>query len=377
MSTTGMASGGDGRLRELHEFDNTKAGVKGLVDSGITSIPAIFRQPPDSLAIEVTTSPTPTSMAIPVIDLSGTLREEVVSRVREAAEIVGFFQVINHGVAGELLASMLDAVKRFNEQPAKAKRPYYTRDTTCKVRFNSNFDLFQSPAANWRDTITCQFAPEPPRPEELPEAFRGVILEYAEEMRKLAVLVFELLSESLGLASDYLRKLECTESLNVVSHYYPPCPEPHLTLGIASHTDPSFLTILLQDAIGGLQVLVDHGGCRQGWVDVPPLPGALIVNISDLLQLVTNGRFKSVEHRVVANRRDTARISVASFFSPEMKGDTRIFGPIVELTSSDGANPPLYRSITAAEFIAHFRKKGIDNCHRLDYFKLEQSTTTM
>ncbi|KAL6605985.1 hypothetical protein ACP70R_041638 [Stipagrostis hirtigluma subsp. patula] len=367
---------GDDRLRELQAFDDTKAGVKGLVDAGTTTVPAIFRHPPESLSLEVTTSSSATTdAAIPVVDLLGAPREEVAGRVREAAETVGFFQVVNHGVEGDVLAAMLTAVRRFHEQPAEAKRPYYTRDRDPKVRFNSNFDLFQSPAASWYDTIFCDMAPEPPLPEELPEPLRGVIFEYAHAVRKVALLVFELLSESLGLACDHLREMGCVDSLSMVCHYYPPCPEPHLTLGAGSHTDPVFLTVLLQDAVGGLQVLMDHGGGRKGWVDVPHLHGALIVNVGDLLQLVSNGRFRSVEHRVVANRsRDMPRVSVASFCNADMKRSTRLYSPITELTSLDGGNPPLYKSVTVREFMAHFHRKGLDNRPRLDYFKLEQGT---
>jgi isopenicillin N synthase-like dioxygenase len=77
--------------------------------------------------------------------------------------------------------------------------------------------------------------------------------------------------------------MECNKGFNVLSHYYPPCPQPHLTAGTTEHSDPDFLTVLLQDGIGGLQVLHENH-----WVDVPPLRGALVVNIGDLLQVNTS-----------------------------------------------------------------------------------------
>jgi len=92
-------------------------------------------------------------------------------------------------------------------------------------------------------------------------------------------VLFELISEGLGLQTGHLNEIGCSEGLMLLGHYYPPCPQPELTVGLPKHADSDFLTVLLQDQIGGLQVLhQDH------WVDVPPTPGALVVNIGDLLQ---------------------------------------------------------------------------------------------
>ncbi|KAI8022649.1 hypothetical protein LOK49_LG03G01144 [Camellia lanceoleosa] len=176
------------RKTELKAFDDTKAGVKGLVDSGLSKVPRIFinHQPnnqnsADSNNIELKHS-------IPVIDLGGINndtrgRVEAVVRVREACERWGFFQVVNHGIKKSVMEEMTERVKRFNEQETEVKKRFYTRDVTRKkVLFNTNFDLFSASSANWRDTLSCIMAPHPPHPEELPEICSDQILEGSNEI---------------------------------------------------------------------------------------------------------------------------------------------------------------------------------------------------
>jgi isopenicillin N synthase-like dioxygenase len=95
----------------------------------------------------------------------------------------------------------------------------------------------------------------------------------------LGTLLFALLSEALGLNPNHLKDMGCAEGLIALCHYYPPCPEPEMTVGTTKHCDNDFLTVLLQDHIGGLQVLYDDK-----WIDITPVPGALVVNVGDLLQ---------------------------------------------------------------------------------------------
>ncbi|KAJ8623752.1 hypothetical protein MRB53_032282 [Persea americana] len=353
------------RMKELKAFDESKAGVKGLVDAGVEKIPRFFIRPPDEEHLEESDS-YPTHLQIPAIDLTGVennriRRGEIVEAIKQASATWGFFQVVNHGVPTSVLEEMIEGTRRFNEEDDELKRGYYTRDNGKKVLFRSNFDLYQSPAANWRDTLLCVMAPDPPSPHELPLACRDVMMEYSKHMIRLGNTLFELLSEALGLQPNHLKDMDCAKGHSIACHYYPACPEPDLTLGTTKHSDPDFLTVLLQDHIGGLQVL--H---KNKWVDVQPMHGALVINIGDILQLISNDKLKSVEHRVLANRIGP-RISVACFFTTHYSPNTELYGPIKELLSDE--NPPIYRGVTVMDFLIYYLSKGLDGKSALSHFK--------
>lgn len=110
---------------------------------------------------------------------------------------------------------------------------------------------------------------------------RNEILEWDKEVKQLGERLLGLISQGLGVNADKLKEMSCSEGRVMVGHYYPYCPEPNKTVGLAHHTDPGVLTVLLQDQIGGLQV--KHNG---KWVDVKPIHGALVINVGDLLQVL-------------------------------------------------------------------------------------------
>ncbi|CAH1412344.1 unnamed protein product [Lactuca virosa] len=351
------------RKAELTAFDETKTGVKGLVDAGITEVPRIFLLPsPENLNSDQ-------ELSLPTIDLKGIhegpiRRKQAMEEVKDALGSWGFFQMVNHGIPVDVLEEMKNGVLGFVEQDTEVRKQWYTRDRSRRrVVYNSNFDLYSAPVANWRDSFVCRMYPNPPQPEELPLPCRDILLEYSSQVMKLGCSILELMSEALGLQPNHLLDMGCATQLQVTSHYYPPCPQPELTMGITEHSDAGFITILQQDQIGGLKVLY-----KDQWTHVHPIQGALVVNAGDLLQLITNDKFVSARHKVVANKVGP-RISVASFFLTDlMTQNPKVLEPIKELLSED--NLPKYRSTTGKEFLDYFYKKGLDATPALTYFKI-------
>ncbi|KAM1263948.1 hypothetical protein ACFX15_033362 [Malus domestica] len=153
-----------------------------------------------------------------------------------------------------------------------------------------------------------------------------ITMEYSDHVHKLGVTLFQLLSEALGLKSDHLLSLDCANGHLILTHYYPPCPEPELTMGTIKHLDPDF---------GGLQ-------------------------------LISNDRFKSIEHQVLANY-EGPRVSIACFFTLHLYPSTRLYSPIKNLLSED--HPPVYKETSLQDFISYYYGKGLDGNSALTHFK--------
>ncbi|KAL6861705.1 hypothetical protein ACP4OV_017405 [Aristida adscensionis] len=351
------------RAALLRAFDESRTGVRGLVESGVSSVPALFLHPDPYASAPLA----PPAVAIPLVDLS-LPAPLAAAAAAEAARRWGFFHLVNHGVPEDHPARALAAVRAFNELPPADRAAHYGRAVAGGVSYSSNVDLFRSPAASWRDTIQIGFGPQRTDPARIPAVCRKPLLEWEAHATAVARALLGLLSEGLGLAPAALEEASCLEGKVMVCHYYPVCPEPERTMGLVPHTDPGVLTVLAQDAVGGLQVKHTDEEGKSYWVDVKPVPGALVINVGDLLQIMSNDKYTSVEHRVIMNTCEEARVSIGIFFNPGKRGDDVFYGPLPELLSSE--NPAKYRNFTMSEFFGTFFKRDLASKALIEHFKL-------
>lgn len=331
-------------------------GVKWLAESAnIERIPNRFILPEHDRPDE-DYSPNPQfhsdHLQIPIIDMAhihiGDQRPSVINQLLQASREWGFFQVINHGVEERILHNMLDAGRRFHQQPAEDKMKYYTDDYE-KTRYAPSLDKPKDKPANWMDMLIMVFQlGRNNNFEDWPPVCRETAMEYWKGVRSVAETLLGALSEGLGMPTHHLQSCGLIDRQLLAVNYYPPCPQPNLTLGISAHSDPGTITILLQDAVGGLQVLKDGA-----WVTVQPQPNAFIINIADQMEIVSNGKLKSVEHRAVTNRVE-ARVSIPSFFSPPW--DVKV-SPII---NNDDDSHEGYQECMFGDYMRFFLAKGLE-----------------
>lgn len=155
-------------IAEYQAFDETKAGVKGLVDAGITKLPPMFVDKKAKFL-----DPGTDELSFPVIDLKdinkdAVSRAKIVGEIQQACEKFGVFQLVNHGVPLTVMDGMLDGVRRFNEQDLDAKKEFYSSDKTRTFAYNSNLAIATCSANNWKDTIQGIMFPPPSIPEKYP-----------------------------------------------------------------------------------------------------------------------------------------------------------------------------------------------------------------
>lgn len=189
--------------------------------------------------------------------------------------------------------------------------------------------------------------------------FKETVEEYSREICRMCEEIFGNLSVLMGMKEERLNELHQDIKLAMRMNCYPPYPTPDLVLGISPHSDGGSITILLQDDhITALQI--NHQG---HWIPVKPLPGVFVVDFGDTLEVWSNGRHKSDQHRAVTSE-SRARISIAMFVAPH---DEAEMGPLEPMLRDA---PAMYRSIKCIDYARHHMGRKLDG-KALDFLKLQ------
>uniref|UniRef100_A0A0E0HLP4 Fe2OG dioxygenase domain-containing protein n=1 Tax=Oryza nivara TaxID=4536 RepID=A0A0E0HLP4_ORYNI len=172
---------------------------------------------------------------------------------------------------------------------------------------------------------------------------RDVLREYTVRCREITSLVLKKLAKLLGLSEGYLVDMFDEKAMTYARfNYYPRCPRPDNVFGLKPHSDASVITIVaIDDSVSGLQLL------RQGvWYDVPIVPNALLINVGDGIEIMSNGLFKGPGHRVVTNA-ESERVSLAMFYTLDPEKELE---PVPELVD-DEKRPRQYVKVKTKDYV--------------------------
>ncbi len=276
------------------------------------------------------------TQALPVIDIAPLFgadlgaRAAVGARIGAACRSAGFFYVVGHGVTSAVLADLEARSRAFFALPEAEKLaiPMTLGGPAWRGYFPVGAELTSGrPDRKEGLYLGQELGPDDPRvqaglplhganlwPESVP-GLRPAALAFMAGAARAAQAVLEGVALSLDLPCDYFRETYTADPTVLFRIFHYPAAQPgDPAWGVGEHTDYGLLTLLAQDDIGGLQVKIPDGG-PGSWIEAPPIPGALVCNIGDMLDRLTGGHFRSTPHRV-RNVSGRDRLSFPLFFDP-------------------------------------------------------------
>ncbi|WZZ25760.1 hypothetical protein YC2023_009161 [Brassica napus] len=265
-------------------------------------------------------------------------------------------------------SSFLDKIKSeiqdFFNLPMTEKKNLWQRPGEIEG-FGQAFVVSEEQKLDWGDMFFITMQPvhlrKPHLFPKLGPPFRDTLEKYSDEVKSIAKILLAKMARALEIKPEemeYLFSDDLGQKLRM--NYYPPCPEPDQVIGLTPHSDATGLTILLQmNEVEGLQIKKNGK-----WVSVKPLQDAFVVNIGDMLEMITNGTYKSIEHRGVVNS-EKERLSMATFHNT---GTGKEIGPLRSLVERQkGA---CFRTVTPEEYFKGLASLELDGKAFLDVWRI-------
>ncbi|XP_060200179.1 feruloyl CoA ortho-hydroxylase F6H1-1-like [Lycium barbarum] len=232
------------------------------------------------------------------------------------------------------------------------------RRKICRIQNTEVHGILRRMTRNKRGVFLTTTTPK----EIWPSSCREEALEYLKRCDTIIRKILKSLMGGLNVkVIDEEKDQLLMGSKRINFNYYPKCSNPELSVGVGRHSDISTITVLLQDDIGRL-----YGKKLEtnDWIHVPPVNRALEINIGDTLQRMSNDKYKSVDHRVIANGSKN-RVSVPIFLHPK---PTSVIGPLQELLVN--GEKPIYKQILYADYTNIFFSKGHDGKDTIEFAKI-------
>lgn len=290
------------------------------------------------------------SGALPVVDLApfftdgdegGASRARATEAVRQACRTHGFFRVVNHGVPAHLMARALELSSAFFALPDDDKARARAAEGS-EAPLPAGYARQPAHSADKNEYLLV-FGPKlgfNVYPAE-PSGFREAVEECYAKLTELGLLMQEVLNECMDLPPGFLTDYNSDRSFDFLAalRYFPATEEEDN--GISAHEDGNCITFVIQDGVGGLEVLNDDGE----WVPAEPVEGSIIVNLGDVIQVLSNNKLKSATHRVV--RKPVHRHSFVFFFNIH---GAKWIEPLPEFTTKID-EPPRYKGFVYNEYM--------------------------
>ncbi|KAH9627295.1 hypothetical protein KSS87_013540 [Heliosperma pusillum] len=290
---------------------------------------------------------------VPIINMECLINGDDVElkKFHSACQEWGFFQF------------KLEIQELFN-LPIEEKKKFWQREDEIEG-YGQAFVVSEEQKLDWADMFFLTTFPNHERKSHLfsvlPSSFRDALEDYSAETRKLTIRILECMERALGI--DSLRNAFGEGQQSMRMNYYPACPQPDKVIGLTPHSDSVGLTILLQiNHMDGLQI-VKNGK----WHPVKPLDNAFVINVGDILEIFSNGVYKSIMHRAVVNSSE-ARQSVATFYSPSITNEV---GPIPELITPE--TPAMFKRITMVDYWKGLFSRTLDGKAYLDAMRIHDT----
>ncbi|KAK4491612.1 hypothetical protein RD792_002367 [Penstemon davidsonii] len=342
--------------------------VQELSKEPIVNIPTRYVRPDQDSPMLVDSEKFP---SVPVIDLQELLSKETGNN--ELAKNGAFSRndycyrelhciIIHHGVSATLLEKFRNEVTDFFKLPIEEKRTLWQQPDNHEG-FGQLFVVSEEQKLDWSDMFYITTLPINLRMidlfEKLPIELRETMEAYSAEMKRVAKTFLNQLAKALNMDDEEMRELFSEGVQSMRMNYYPPCPEPDLAIGFNPHSDADALTILFQlNETDGLQIRKDGK-----WVPVKPLQNSFVVNVGDIMEIVSNGEYKSIEHRATVNS-SKDRLSVATFYSSNLNSE---LGPARSLLGPN--NPAVFRRMPIDQYFKDFFARKLNGKSYLDFMK--------